>query len=89
MHDKVQVLLCMFRKIVRISDLRPGADGLLQLPGHDDVYLGAAGAEDVPRLLHRHAAQTRPVHVDDLVSDQEPAIPATSGDLKRAIANRA
>ena len=78
----------MFRKIVRRSDLRRSADGLLQLPGHDDVYLGAAGAEDVPRLLHRHPAQTRPVHVDDLVSDQEPAIPAKQ-DLKKAIANTA
>ena len=78
------VLLCMFRKIVRVYDLCPGASGLLQLPGHDDVYLGATGAQDVPRLLHRDAAQTRPVHVDDLVSDQEPAVPATSGDLKKA-----
>ena len=73
----------MFRKIVRTSNLRPGTDGLLQLPGHDDVYLGAAGAEDVPRLLHRHSAQTRSIHVDDLISDQEPAIPATSGELKK------
>ena len=80
----MEVLLCMFRKIIRTSDLCPGADGLLQLPGHDDVYLGAAGAEDVPRLLHRHAAQTRPVHVDDLVPDQEPAVPATNRDLKKA-----
>ena len=46
--------------------------------------LRAAGAEDVPRLLHRHPAQTRPVHVDDLVSNQEPAVPATSEDLKKA-----
>ena len=50
------------------------------LPGYDDVNLRAAGAEDVPGLLHGHAPQTRPVNVDDLVTDQKAAVPEKKDD---------
>ena len=50
--------------------------GLL-VTGNDDVDLGAAGAEDVARLLHGDAAQAGSVHVDDFVTDKEATVPAT------------
>ena len=45
------------------------------LPGHDDVNLRAAGAEDVPGLLHSHPPETRPIDIDDLIPDQEAPVP--------------
>ena len=41
----------------------------------DDVDLWTAGAEYVARLLHGDAAKRGAVHVNDLVSNQEPIVP--------------
>ena len=46
-------------------------------PCNDDVHVLFCVLQDVARLLHAQPAQTRPVHIDYLVIDLEPAVSTT------------
>ena len=49
---------------------------LLGVAGQDDVHLAAAVPEEVPGLLHGEAAEAGPVHIDYLIAQHKPPVPA-------------